>query len=254
MLSPLSVQIRKDILQAAYEAGEAHIPSAFSIVEILIALYEHVMKADDIFVLSKGHGCLALYAILLHKGLIDRETFLSFSKYGSILGGHPDRNKVSGVVVSSGSLGHGFPIAVGLALAKQIKRESGRVFCLMGDGECNEGSVWEAAILAAHLQLSNLVCIVDYNKSQVRSVPFDNLSSKFRKFGFDCELVDGHDLDDLNDYTYLGNKWPLCFVADTTKGKGIKQIEENMFVWHHKGISKEELDEFCKELDAQTIC
>ena len=149
-------EIRKTIIDSAYHAGHGHIPSALSIVEILSSVYDNKTK-DDIFVLSKGHGCLAYYALLVETGEITRDEIRNFGKRGSKLGGHPDRNKVKDVYASTGSLGHGFPISVGSALAKKIKGQEGRVICLIGDGEANEGSVWESIMVATKNKLDNLV-------------------------------------------------------------------------------------------------
>lgn len=245
-------EIRKIIIDAAHHAGHGHIPSALSIVEIITAV-DKVKTKDDIFVLSKGHGCLAYYAYLVNKGEITIEEIRNFGKKGSKLGGHPDRNKIKGVYASTGSLGHGFPISVGVALAKKIKGEKGKVICLIGDGEANEGSIWESFLIAANNNLDNLVCIVDNNNSQIRSLPSKNLGKKLLDFGWNIWNIDGHNVKmiqrAIDDYDEEDPKRPIFIVANTIKGKGIKEIENDMFAWHHRAPNIEEYEKFIGELD-----
>lgn len=247
-------KIRKNILKASYLSQAGHIPSAFSILEILYCLYDKFLGEEDVFVLSKGHGCLALYAIFLEMGYITEKEFLSFSKYDSKLGGHPHRNKHKKIYASSGSLGHGLPICVGSALAKKILNKNNKIFCLVGDGECNEGTIWESALIAENLNLSNLICIVDYNQSQTRSLPTNKIVKKFRAFGWKVlEVKDSHDLRELEsvltEATHASDK-PTCVVCNTIKGKGILDMENNMFAWHHGPPTEEQYNKFCEELDA----
>jgi transketolase len=231
-------------------SGEGHIPSAFSVVEILYQLYSQ-MEEEDTFFLSKGHASAGLYATLAHFGLLDRTELDTFASYTSILGGHPS-NKVKNIISSSGSLGHGLPMAAGYALGTKIQERQSKTFCLIGDGEANEGTIWEAAIHAEQLGLSNLVCIVDNNNSQTRAMISINLKEKFESFGWETSVVDGHNLQQLSEAlfpktTRISQK-PLCVVANTIKGKGIRDMEENTFNWHHKAPSPEQLIEFKKEL------
>jgi len=172
-------ELRRLIVKASAATGEGHIPSALSILDILWVLYDKVLKVDpnnpadpnrDRFILSKGHGSLGLYAVLVKKGFFSATTLENFGKFDNILGGHPDRNKVPGIETSTGSLGHGFPISVGIALGLRIKKMNCRVFTIIGDGEANEGTVWESMLLAAHHNLSNLSVIVDYNHSTDRAL------------------------------------------------------------------------------------
>ena len=242
-------EIRKIIIDSAHHAGHGHIPSGLSIVEILVAI-DKIKTEDDIFVLSKGHGCLGYYAYLVQKGELTIDDVKNFGKKGSNLGGHPDRNKIRDVYASTGSLGHGFPISVGSALAKKIKGENGRVFCLIGDGEANEGTIWESCMIAATNNLSNLICIVDNNKSQERSLPSVQLYDKFDSFGWSTIEVDGHNQEQLIkafEYakTYIS---PTMIVANTVKGKGISEIENDMFAWHHRAPTEEEYKRFCEEI------
>lgn len=244
-------ELRKLILETSWKAQAGHIPSAFSILEIVQTLYKHTLSDKDTFVLSKGHGCLALYAVFVEMGIITREEMLTFSSYNSRLGGHPHRNKLKEIFASTGSLGHGLPICVGVALANKISQNNNKVYCLVGDGECNEGTVWESAMLADKLQLNNLVCLVDNNSSQTRSMPTNDIVNKFKSFGWDTRHVrDGHNIDLLISSLSGKHGAPLCVVYDTIKGKGIKEMENNMFAWHHGPPTLEQYELFCEELSA----
>ncbi len=230
------------------KANEGHIPSAFSVVELLYVIYSKMEKNDSFF-LSKGHASAALYAVLAHFNYLDKKYLETFCQYDSKLGGHPHRNPPH-IMNSSGSLGHGFPMACGYALGKKILKESGRVFCLIGDGESNEGTIWETALYVKHLELNNLVCIVDNNNSQGRAVISDNLKGKFSSFGWEVYEIDGHNISEIEKTLFIDHslKKPLCVVANTKKGKGIKIMEEDYFTWHHKSPSDEEFNLFLKEL------
>jgi len=218
-------KLRNRILEVAFRDGMGHIPSALSILDIVWTLYYKVMTKDDQFILSKGHGVMALYAVLEEKGLME---------WNSKLMGHPRRG--GAIMASTGSLGHGLPMAVGLALAKKIKGEPGRVFVLVGDGECNEGTTWESAQLAAHHKLDNLVVIVDQNHSSDRAIDNQDLTRKFEAFGFVARETNGHDLFE----TKLWFDTPLCIVANTVKANGIPFMQENS--WHNRKLTKEEYE------------
>lgn len=248
--------LKRRILEASYHAKEGHVASAFSILDLIFVIYEDILRVNhnvkpelnDRFVLSKGHASLALYAVLENKGLIGKDLLTTFCQYNSILGGHPDTNKVSHIEVSSGSLGHGFPIALGLAIGSKIKKIDNKIICLIGDGECNEGTVWETALLASHHNLDNLICIVDFNHSTDRALSLNDLGSKFRSFGWNVIGINGHNHQEISDA--LNEKSinkPQVVIAETVKGKGIKQMEGNP-AWHHKSPNKTELTEFLKEL------
>lgn len=192
---------------------EKHEPSAFSTLDVLWVLYDRVLRYDaanprwegrDRFLLSKGHGPLAFYAILADKGFFPADELRRFMTWEGILGGHPDRNQVPGVEVSTGSLGHGLPMAAGVALALRAKHSDRRVFALVGDGECNEGSIWEAILLAGAKQLSNLTCIVVNNHSS--SLNLGDLAAKFAAFGWSAATVNGRDHDAI--YTALTHTEP----------------------------------------------
>ena len=247
----MTKKIRKLILQAAHHAKHGHIPSAMSIVECIVAIHKKKSK-NDVFILSKGHGCLAYYAYLAAKKTISIDELYNFGKRGSNLGGHPDKNKVPGIFASTGSLGHGLPIAVGSAIAKKILKQYGKIYCLIGDGESNEGTVWEACLVAAKQQLDNLVCIVDNNQSQIRSLPTSDLVSKFKSFDWNVIEVDGHNHIQLLNALYSASSFkikPTVIVANTIKGKGITDIENDMFAWHHRAPNESEYKKFMKELD-----
>ena len=241
--------LRKEILKVSNHNKAGHIPSAFSILEILFCLYNKVLTNEDSFLLSKGHGCLALYSMFWLKEFITKEEFYSFSQYNSLLGGHPDRNKLKQIEISAGSLGHGLPIAVGMALSKKIKNEDGKIFCLVGDGECNEGTTWESSLLASTLKLNNLVCIIDNNNSQVRAVPTSDLENKFGSFGFNVLQCNGHNLDELTNKLQQKSEKPLAIICNTIKGFGITEMETDMFSWHHGPPTDEKLKLFLEELD-----
>lgn len=251
-MSDIINKLKRDIVVVAHRAGSGHIPSAFSILDIIWTLYNDVMLSDDRFILSKGHGCLALYAVLEEKGIIPKGSLDTFA-HGGILGGHPDRNKIPGVLASTGSLGHGLPIAVGIAMAKKIKKEMGRVFVLVGDGELNEGSCWESLLLADQHNLSNLTIIVDYNHSTDRAVDLCDLGKKFAAFGFShYQITPTIPLAGEPSVLLfaLGNAlsfdYPIAIIINTIKGDGCKRMQNSS--WHHRAPNDQELKEILEEL------
>jgi transketolase len=249
--------LRQHILRATACSGEGHLGSAFSILDILWVLYNNVLRIDpanpraagrDRFVLSKGHAAVGLYAILAQRGFISFEDLMNFAASDSSLGGHPDGRKVPGVEASTGSLGHGMPMAVGMAMGLRIKAEAPRVVTLIGDGEANEGAIWEAAMLAVHHKLGNLTCVVDYNHSGDRALRLGDLCRKFATFGWDSCEVDGHDhLQILQALTPTGGDVPRLVVANTIKGKGCPEMENNP-AWHHKIPTPTELESLIAQL------
>jgi transketolase len=251
-------ELKKTIIDSAHKAKEGHIPSALSILDILIVLYDKILDIDpknpesysrDRFVLSKGHASLGLYVILAKKGFFSHTNLYEFGKFESFLGGHPNRNKVPGVEASTGSLGHGLPIALGIALGLKIKKNNHKVYVLIGDGEANEGTVWESAMIAAHHNLNNLICIVDHNHSTDRAVKICELEDKFRSFGWEAKTIDGHDHEAIYEaLTSLHTAKPTAIIAQTIKGKGIKMMENDP-AWHHRFPTDEELEQILKELD-----
>ena len=243
-------EIRRLILDAAFYAKHGHMPSALSIVEIITAIHE-LKTEDDVFVLSKGHGCLAFYAHLATRGLVSQDELRAFGKNRSRLGGHPDRNKLAEIYASTGSLAHGLPICVGSALARKIQKKNGRIFCVVGDGESNEGPIWEACMIASKNRLNNLTCIVDNNNSQIRSLPTTNLAAKFKSFGWLTTEVDGHSVDDLiRELNMTDSSMPRAIIANTVKGFGIEDVKNDIFAWHHRAPTQEEYEKFLREINA----
>jgi len=243
-------EIRKMILETSFIAQAGHMPSALSIVEILYAIYKNIKKPNDVFILSKGHGCLALYSVFASVGIIEKSELNTFCKYDSRLGGHPHSGKMEEIYSSSGSLGHGLPMAIGAALGKKIKKEKGTVYCLIGDGESNEGSIWESLLLAKNLKLNNLVCIIDDNNSQSRSMPVLNIENKIEQFGWNVQTCDGHDVELIKKKISENKNQLLCLVCKTVKGKGIKVMEEETFAWHHGPPNKSQLQSFLGEIES----
>ena len=236
--------LRRRIVEMITKAGEGHIPSAFSIVDIIEVLYGRVLGPEDRFILSKGHGCAALYAVLERNGVLAQEHLDSYGTSEGILGGHPDRTKAP-VECSTGSLGHGLPMAVGLALGLRIQKKSGRVFVLVGDGETHEGTTWESARVAPHLGLAVTV-IVDNNRSAEQLIANSNLTKQFWSFGWRVAEIDGHDgsgIDSALNY----RPGPLAIIANTTKGKGVSFLEGHG-KWHHRIPNKEEYAAIMEEL------
>jgi transketolase len=248
--------LRLKILTMITESGEGHIPSSFSIVDVINYLYTKVMYINknnfnsqkrDYFVLSKGHGCAALYVVLEKIGILSKKHIQNYSTYKSILGGHPDCTKVPGVEASTGSLGHGFPTAVGIALGLKIKNKKNKVYVLLGDGECQEGTIWESANIANNRSLNNLIAIVDWNGSAKQLMPKDDLINKWKSFGWNVYTVDGHSTKKMNlVFQRIKQKKrnnPSIVLAVCTKGKGIKLIEGHG-PWHHKTPNKKEYSDF----------
>ncbi|MBL7131597.1 MAG: transketolase [Candidatus Omnitrophica bacterium] len=248
----MNKDLRKKIVQMVYNGKDGHIPSAFSIVDILEILYRDYLKFDpkrpywperDYFVLSKGHGCLALYVVLAKHGFINERDIGLFCHPEGILGEHPDCTKVPGIEASTGSLGHGLSFAVGIALGLRIRGMKNKIYVLVGDGECHEGTVWEAANVANNLQLGNLCVIVDWNGSAAQLMPRDDLLAKWQAFGWNAMVTDGHSETDLKasldrvKFQYHGT--PNVIIAKTVKGKGIPMMEGHG-IWHHRIPNEEE--------------
>ncbi|MGC1666359.1 MAG: transketolase [Bradyrhizobium sp.] len=248
-LDDRSRYLRRLIVRGLIGGNRGHVGSSMSLVEILRVLFDEVLRVRpaepdwvgrDRCILSKGHGCLALYAILADKGFFDVSHLDKFCHVDGILGGHPERGKVPGVEASTGALGHGFSIGVGMALAARAQQRDSRVFVIMGDGEINEGSVWEAAMCAGKHKLTNLTVMIDYNKIQSAGFTRDiqdlePLLDKWRSFGFAVAETDGHDVDGLSKLCGrlpLANDKPAAIICHTVKGRGIPFAENNP-KWHH---------------------
>lgn len=242
-LKQTSKELRKDIVEIAYKTQRGHILSAFSMVEVLVMLYLSILKVDkefkedrDYFILSKGHGCLALYCLLAKLNFFPKEELENFCGVESILGGHPSPRKIKGIEASTGSLGHGPSIGVGLALSLLRDKSDKSVFVLVGDGECNEGSVWEAALSANKNGLSNYWIIVDHNKFQSydsieKICPMEPFDEKWRSFGFHTARVDmiKNPISFLEEYERLKElPGPKCIICDGVKGLGSKTLEGNL--------------------------
>jgi transketolase len=257
-MHPSCKQIRRDILVSSRASGHGHIPTSFSIVEMLYATYGS-MKHDpakpgwderDIFILSKGHASLGFYCTLANAGYFPIENVKTFGAFMSQFGCHPDRLKVPGVEVSTGSLGHGIGVAVGMALAFKLQGSPRRVYTLVGDGEANEGSTWEAVMVAANLGIDNLTILLDFNKSQVRSLQIHNPAERLRAFGCEVFDVDGHDLAKLKVALDAGTRGVKAIVARTIKGFGCRTLEQNIFEWHRKSPDDAQLKQLLDELEA----
>ncbi len=259
-------QIRVDCLRMGSMTGPggAHFGSALSMVEIMAVLYSAVMKVDpsnpsleirDRFILSKGHGAMSYYAALKLAGFVSDDELMTFKSNDTFLYGHPSMDLNHGIEFSTGSLGLGLGLGVGTAMGLRLKNNlTSRTFVLMGDGECNEGSVWESAASASHFELSNLVAIVDQNGLQYDGKTVDildmgSLESKFESFGWEVRAVDGHNISDLYENLRAKSDKPVAVIAKTVKGKGISFMENNP-AWHHSRISQEDLDRALLELQA----
>jgi transketolase len=236
-------EIRKKILEMAIDQDDGHIAPAYSAVDIIMCLYENIINKDDKFILSKGHGCLALYAILEDRGLCP--------KYS----GHPDIDEKNGIFCTTGSLGHGLPIAAGMALAKKYKKKNGHIFVMIGDGECQEGTTWESLNLAKHFKLDNLTIIIDNNKLQAlnsikKIMSESNLYEKFKVFGCNTYEIEGHDFNDILNFlssSTIKKDMPRAIVANTIKGKGLSFMEGKP-EWHSRIPEGELLKIAYKEL------
>ena len=254
-LEKISFFLRKKIIEISYQAKAHHIGSELSCIDILVALYFNIMninaktpndKNRDFFILSKGHAALALYVTLMKKGFFS-ENYLKkeFLSDGGALGGHPDKNNQLGIEVSSGSLGHGLSIGAGIALANKKDSSPGKVFVLLGDGECNEGMVWEALLFASHHRLNNLMAIIDYNKLQGFGstkdiLNLDPLKEKLESFGWNTKEVNGHDIKSIINTSkelFEEKNKPSLLIANTIKGKGIQSME-NKFESHYEVLDE----------------
>lgn len=258
-----SKKMRISTIKMTYNAGNAgaHIGGSLSMIEIMSSLYLGVLKYDvnnplwenrDRFILSKGHGVISQYAALKELGIISDEDLLTFKKNETLLYAHPSMNLKIGIEFSSGSLGQGLSLGVGTALAlKRQGNNSSRVFVLIGDGECDEGSVWEAAACAAHYKLSNLVAIIDKNNLQydgktTEILSMENLEEKWRSFGWQCVSVDGHSEEEILRALNIKSTIPLAIVANTVKGKGVSFMENN-HIWHNGRLTKEQFTQAIRE-------
>jgi len=259
-------RIRAKVLSMVYLAQASHVGSALSMVDILAVLYSHVLNVDpsrpdaaerDRLIVSKGHGAAALYATLSEKSFFPESWLNTYCKDGSNLAGHVTHYGVPGVEFSTGSLGHGLPVGCGIALATRCGRDSSRVFVILSDGECDEGSNWEAALFANHHKLDNLVAIIDYNKIQSfgnvsEVLTLEPFAEKWRSFGWAVREIDGHDHGLLTEALVsvpMEQGRPTVLICHTVKGKGVGFME-NQLIWHYRSPTAEQLKVALVELDA----
>lgn len=267
-LLELPNRIRRHCVVMAQKAGSSHVGSSLSMAELLAVLYGKILRVRpeqpewpdrDRFILSKGHGCAAYYAVLAESGFFPVEWLNTFYENGSRLAGHVTHTGVPGVEVSTGSLGHGLSISTGMALAAKRDDKSFRVFCLLSDGECNEGSTWEPILFAPQHKLDNLIAIVDYNKIQslgrVKEVmDLDPFAEKWNSFGWSVREINGHNLKEvdsaLSQIPYEAGR-PNCIIAHTIKGKDVSFMEDKL-LWHYRSPQDEEFEAALKELELRS--
>lgn len=259
-------KIRIDLLQEVYYGKSGHIGSSLSCADILAVLYFNEMNIDpqdpkaesrDRFVLSKGHASEALYATLAERGYFPKEDLITFRHIDSTLQGHPDMNKVPGVDMTTGSLGQGLSAANGMAIASKIDKQGFRVYCLMGDGELEEGQVWEAAMTSSQYELDNICAIIDCNGLQltgkieeIKSLNHESIEQKFRSFGFNTIVIDGNNIESIMQAFSIAERtkgMPSVIIAKTIKGKGVSFMENNN-EWHGKSLSDEDYKKALEEL------
>ncbi len=262
-IQEVSREIRRTIYKIANAAGGGHLGGAFSMADIISVLYfDNVLRYDpgnpdwegrDLFVLSKGHSCYALYAALLKAGFFSEKELGGIGKPGSVFGGHPKRGEIPGVEASTGALGHGLSFGIGNAFAYRADRKDNHVYVLLGDGECQEGSVWEGALSAPALTLDNLTVVIDYNKLQGidrvdRIVPMDPFADKWEAFGWKAIEIDGHDHAGIKEALLFREEGkPVAVIAHTIKGKGVSFME-NAPVWHYRMPNEKEIPVLLEEL------
>ena len=250
-LDKRSKYLRSLVLECLIGGDRGHMGSAMSLIEILRVLYDDILnyypknpknEDRDRLILSKGHGCLALYAILADKGFFSKKILKTSSKFNSILGGHPEFDKVPGIEASTGALGHGAPIGLGIALGARINKKKFNTFVIVGDGEINEGSFWEASMIASKHKLENFHIIIDYNKIQSYGktkdvLDLEPLKQKLQSFGYEVDEINGHNISQLKTYFKKNkkSKKPSALICHTIKGKGFYFAEQNPF-WHHKNF------------------
>ena len=268
-LKKIAVEVRKGIIEEVYGAKSGHPGGSLSIADILTVLYFNQMNIDekkpddpnrDRLVLSKGHASPALYSVLAEKGYFEKEKLQTFRKIGSNLQGHPDMRKVPGVDMTTGSLGQGISAAVGMAIASKMNEAGCRIYCIVGDGEIEEGQVWEAVMSASKNSLDNLCVVLDNNNLQIdgeieKVGGVNNITEKFISFGFNVLNIDGHNIDSIIDAFNSAKQTkgkPTVIIAKTLKGKGVSFME-NKAEWHGKAPSEEEYNTAMEELNANIL-
>ncbi|MFI5034963.1 MAG: transketolase [Acidimicrobiales bacterium] len=263
-LTAKALMVRLETLRLTRIAGAGHYSGTFSAAELLAALYYHQLRLDprrpdwperDRFILSKGHAAIGLYPILADLGYFDPSLLDSYSRLGSPFGDHPDMRKIPGIDFSSGSLGHGLSIGLGMALAGRVKGLDFRVYVMVGDGELAEGQIWEAAMAAGHFRTGNLVCVVDRNQLGIDGpteevMTAEPIEERFAAFGWSARRIDGHDFGAiLGAFADLGpgEGAPQLIVADTVKGRGVERMENDL-AWHVGNLGPEDYDAVYREL------
>jgi len=263
-LQKIADKIRRNVLEMIYKAQSGHLGGSFSVAEIVSVLYFSEMRIDpdnpdwpdrDRFVPSKGHCAPAIYAALALKGIVEPEALSDLRQTGCILQGHPCMNKVPGIDISTGSLGHGLSVAMGMALGAKLKKKDFNVYVLLGDGELNEGQNWEAAMATAKFSLTNLTAIVDRNRVQLDGpteeiMPLEPLVDKWKAFNWKTKTIDGHNIEEILEgmrWSKANLKDPSVIIANTIKGKGVSFME-NTHEWHGKPPTQEEYERALKEL------
>ena len=262
-IEEIAKDIRKTIYKIAHHAGGGHMGAAFSMTDIISVLYfDHVLRYDagnldwedrDKFILSKGHACYALYAALAKAGYFPEEELWHVGKPGSRFGGHPKMHEIPGVEASTGALGHGLSFGIGIAYANKMDHKNSHVYVLLGDGECQEGSVWEGALSAPTLELDNMTVIVDHNKLQAMDeleniVHMKPFADKWKAFGWNVVEIDGHDHAEIREALLVRQRGiPTLIVANTIKGKGVSFME-NAPIWHYRMPNEEELPVLFEDL------
>jgi transketolase len=260
-----AARLRGQVVQMCHDASSAHLGSSLSCVDVLTAAYWHVLKIDpkhpkdplrDRFILSKGHAAMAIYATLAHRGFFPVEELKTYNQDNGRLAEHPPANLLEGIEAATGSLGHGLPIGIGMALAGRMRGERFRVFALLSDGENNEGSVWEAAMFASAQKLGNVCAIIDYNKWQAtarsnETLQLAPLRDKWEAFGWDAREIDGHDVGALAEAMQAipdhGDSRPVALIAHTVKGKGVSFMEDDNN-WHYRAPTADEVQKAFVEL------
>jgi transketolase len=246
--------LRKKVLDMVRSKKSGHIGGSFSIAELVSVLYsEYDIGGKDKLILSKGHAVPIIYAVLHELNKISDEELDLFREVDSPLQGHPDKARFPLVDATTGSLGQGLSIAIGHALAKSLKKEDGTIFCVLGDGELQEGQVWEALMYFPKTMLNNLICIIDWNKAQNDgpssdfSIMYNNLKERIESFGWNCRIIDGHNMDEINYELNIEHiSKPVCLILDTTKGYGVSFMQNS--AWHCKVPTDEEYEKALEEL------
>ena len=263
-LKDIAMQIRRDIINMIHASQSGHPGGSLSAADIVTTLYFEKMNIDpknpkmegrDKFVLSKGHAAPVLYSALARRGFFPEEELIKLRKIGSMLQGHPDMKNIPGVEMSTGSLGQGFSTSIGMAIANKLDNSDAKIYVLLGDGEMNEGIIWEAAMAAAHYKLGNLVGILDYNGLQIDGknedvMNINPIDDKFKSFGWDVKIIDGHNFDEIRkalDEADQNKDVPTMIVAKTVKGKGVSFMEDQAG-WHGTAPKDEEREKALEEL------